>query len=184
MTDRTQTPLVQLKDISISFGGIKAVDHVSLDLYPGEVVGLHVEPADAVACPEAVQAIGSAEAIVLGPGSWFTSVLAPLLVPGIADAVAGSPGRVVVVLNLEEQPGETSGFSPQRHLEVLAAQFPSLRVDTVLADPRRVPDIEALAAASAALGAGLVIAPVASRDGSARHDVDLLASAFGGIFSA
>lgn len=40
MTDQTQTPLVQLKDISISFGGIRAVDHVSLDLYPGEVVGL------------------------------------------------------------------------------------------------------------------------------------------------
>ncbi|MGO4851749.1 ATP-binding cassette domain-containing protein [Phaeovulum sp. W22_SRMD_FR3] len=34
------TPLVELRDISISFGGIKAVDHVSLDLYPGEVVGL------------------------------------------------------------------------------------------------------------------------------------------------
>ncbi len=40
MADQTQTPLVQLKDISISFGGIRAVDHVSLDLYPGEVVGL------------------------------------------------------------------------------------------------------------------------------------------------
>ena len=41
MTDtRTGTPLVELKDISISFGGIRAVDHVSLDLYPGEVVGL------------------------------------------------------------------------------------------------------------------------------------------------
>ncbi|QJF51709.1 ATP-binding cassette domain-containing protein [Roseobacter ponti] len=40
MSDQTQTPLVQLKDISISFGGIRAVDHVSLDLYPGEVVGL------------------------------------------------------------------------------------------------------------------------------------------------
>ena len=40
MTDTSQTPLVQLKDISISFGGIRAVDHVSLDLYPGEVVGL------------------------------------------------------------------------------------------------------------------------------------------------
>lgn len=36
----TQTPLVEMKDISISFGGIKAVDHVSVDLYPGEVVGL------------------------------------------------------------------------------------------------------------------------------------------------
>jgi len=36
----TGTPLVNLKDISISFGGIKAVDQVSVDLYPGEVVGL------------------------------------------------------------------------------------------------------------------------------------------------
>ena len=34
------TPLVELRDISISFGGIKAVDHVNLDLHPGEVVGL------------------------------------------------------------------------------------------------------------------------------------------------
>ena len=33
-------PLVELRDISIAFGGIKAVDHVSIDLYPGEVVGL------------------------------------------------------------------------------------------------------------------------------------------------
>jgi len=34
------TPLVELRDMSISFGGIKAVDHVTVDLYPGEVVGL------------------------------------------------------------------------------------------------------------------------------------------------
>nr|WP_325251072.1 ATP-binding cassette domain-containing protein [Amylibacter sp.] len=39
-TTQTTTPLVELRDISISFGGIRAVDHVSLDLYPGEVVGL------------------------------------------------------------------------------------------------------------------------------------------------
>jgi len=38
--DRSGTPLVELRDISIAFGGIKAVDHVSVDLYPGEVVGL------------------------------------------------------------------------------------------------------------------------------------------------
>lgn len=37
---KTGTPLVEMRDISISFGGIKAVDHVSIDLYPGEVVGL------------------------------------------------------------------------------------------------------------------------------------------------
>ena len=38
--ERTGTPLVEMRDISISFGGIRAVDSVSLDLYPGEVVGL------------------------------------------------------------------------------------------------------------------------------------------------
>ncbi|MCA0204855.1 ATP-binding cassette domain-containing protein [Pararhodobacter sp.] len=40
MVDRSGTPMVELRDISIAFGGIKAVDHVSVDLYPGEVVGL------------------------------------------------------------------------------------------------------------------------------------------------
>jgi D-xylose transport system ATP-binding protein len=39
MSDRG-TPLVELRDISIAFGGVKAVDHVTVDLYPGEVVGL------------------------------------------------------------------------------------------------------------------------------------------------
>jgi len=149
----------------------------------GEVVGLHLEPSDAVACPAAVEAIADAEAIVLGPGSWFTSVLAPLQVRGVGDAVCGAAGRVVVVLNLAPQPGETSGFSPQRHLEVLAAQMPLLRVDTVLADPEHVEDVDALASASAALGARLALAPVASRDGSPRHDVDLLASALGGVLA-
>ncbi len=40
MSNNRGTPLVELRDISISFGGIKAVDHVTVDLYPGEVVGL------------------------------------------------------------------------------------------------------------------------------------------------
>ena len=40
MTMNKETPLVELRDISIAFGGIRAVDHVTVDLYPGEVVGL------------------------------------------------------------------------------------------------------------------------------------------------
>jgi uncharacterized cofD-like protein len=161
----------------------RIVGQVEVATTPGEVVGLHIEPSDALACPAAVEAIDDAEAVVLGPGSWFTSVLAPLQVRGIGRAVTESGGRVVVVLNLAPQPGETSGFSPQRHLEVLAAQMPGLRIDTVLADPSGVTDVDALAAAAAALGGRLALAPVASRDGSARHDVDLLASALGGILT-
>tara|TARA_R110000868_G_scaffold92493_3_gene256699 strand:- start:1071 stop:1880 length:810 start_codon:yes stop_codon:yes gene_type:complete len=38
--DRSAPPLVEMRDISIAFGGVKAVDHASIDLYPGEVVGL------------------------------------------------------------------------------------------------------------------------------------------------
>lgn len=159
----------------------RVVGQVSVAVTRGEVVRLRVEPSDAPACPEAVRAIGEADAVVLGPGSWFTSVLAPLQVRGIGTAVSQAPGRVVIVLNLEAQTGETDGFSPERHLEVLARQMPALRVDTVLADPDRVPDVVALALAAQALGARLVLAPVAARDGSARHDVDLLASALGGV---
>ena len=40
MEENAQTPLVEMKDISIAFGGVKAVDHAYIDLYPGEVVGL------------------------------------------------------------------------------------------------------------------------------------------------
>ena len=40
MSNTARTPLVEMRDISIAFGGVKAVDHVSIDLYPGEVVGL------------------------------------------------------------------------------------------------------------------------------------------------
>jgi uncharacterized cofD-like protein len=150
----------------------------------GDVVALHLDPPDAAACPEAVDAIAEADAIVLGPGSWFTSVLAPLLVRGIGSSVVGASGRIVVVLNLAPQPGETSGFSPQRHLEVLGAQCPGLRVDVVLADPDHVSDVAALAAATQALGGRLVLAQVAARDGSPRHDPDLLAAALGGALFA
>ena len=161
----------------------RIVGQVEVATTPGEVVGLHIEPVDAEACPAAVEAISAAEAVVLGPGSWFTSLLAPLQVRGIHDAVCSAEGRVVVILNLDAQRGETSGFSPHRHLEVLSAQMPSLRIDTVLADPERVADVDALATAAAAMGGRLALAPVASRDGSARHDVDLLASALGGILT-
>jgi len=160
----------------------RVVGQVEVATTRGQVKSLRLEPSDAPACPEAVQAIRGSQAVVLGPGSWFTSVLAPLQVRGIGDAVCQAK-RVVVVLNLAAQPGETSGFSPHQHLQVLADQMPGLTVETVLADPDHVDEVDALAAAARALGARVVLAPVASRDGSARHDVDLLASALGGVLA-
>jgi uncharacterized cofD-like protein len=144
----------------------------------GRVTAVHLEPQDPPACPEALDAVRAADWLVLGPGSWFTSVIPHLLVPELRDCVVRSAARRAVVLNLVPQAGETDGFSPERHLEVLAAHAPDLRLDVVLADRAAVPDTGSLAEAAKALGAELVIADLALGDGTPRHDPVKLANAY------
>ena len=148
----------------------------------GRVVTVRLVPADPPACPEAVGAILDADWVVLGPGSWFSSVLPHLLVPELAKALIETPARKVVALNLAPQPGETADFSPEAHLDVLAAHAPELSVDVVLADERVVAKADTLRAVAADMGGRLVLAPVAMSDGSPRHDPELLAAAYAGIF--
>jgi uncharacterized cofD-like protein len=150
---------------------------------PGRVRSMSLIPADPPACPEAVQAIGAADWVVLGPGSWFTSVLPHLLVPELARALLGTRARRIVALNLAPQPGETEGFSPHTHLEVLAEHAPDLAVDVVLADSQAVAGTRAeLEKAAGLLGGRLVLADLAMGDGSPRHDPRRLAGAFAQIF--
>src|ERR1700731_4432878 len=59
----------------------------------GRVRSMSLVPADPPACPEAVAAVGAADWVVLGPGSWFTSVLPHLLVPGLAEALVTTRAR-------------------------------------------------------------------------------------------
>ncbi len=152
---------------------------------PGHVVSVRLEPGEPPACPAAVEAVLDADWVVLGPGSWFTSVLPHLLVPDIAKALATSRARKVVALNLAPQPGETDGFQPETHLEVLAAHAPQLDVDVVVADPVtiEVGGEAPLREVTDALGAVLAVARVAMDDGSARHDPERLASAYDDIFT-
>ena len=147
----------------------------------GQVAEVQLEPLDPPACREALSAVEAADWVVLGPGSWFTSVIPHLLVPELRDCVVGSAARRAVVLNLVPQAGETDGFSPERHLEVLAAHAPDLRLDVVLADRAAVPDTGSLAEAAKTLGAELVIADLALGDGTPRHDPVKLANAYTGI---
>jgi uncharacterized cofD-like protein len=150
---------------------------------PGRVRSVSLIPADPPACPEAVAAVGAAHWVVLGPGSWFTSVLPHLLVPELAEALVSTRARRLVALNLAPQPGETEGFSPQTHLEVLADHAPGLTVDVVLADRNAVSASAAdLEKAAGLLGGKLVLADLAVGDGSPRHDPRRLAGAFAQIF--
>jgi uncharacterized cofD-like protein len=149
----------------------------------GRVRSVSLIPADPPACPEAIAAVRDADWVVLGPGSWFTSVLPHLLVPELADALISTPARRVVALNLVPQPGETDGYSPHTHLEVLAEHAPQLTVDVVLADRDAAGGSAAeLEKAAAMLGGRLVLTELAMRDGTPRHDPRRLAGAFAEIF--
>jgi uncharacterized cofD-like protein len=150
----------------------------------GEVMRVTLEPADPPACAETLAAVRDADWVVLGPGSWFTSVIPHLLVPELRAALQESPARKLVVLNLVPQIGETEGFSPEQHLEVLARHAPLLDVDVVLAERGQVDNEPSLRAAAGALGAELVIENVASGASTARHDPVLLAAVFERILSS
>ncbi|SCK29828.1 conserved hypothetical protein, cofD-related [Streptomyces sp. WMMB 714] len=161
-------------------------------LTPGEVQQVHLVPHDPPAVTEAVRAVLDADWVVLGPGSWFSSVIPHLLVPDLLDALTATKARRVLSLNLAPQPGETEGFSPQRHLEVLARHAPKLAFDVVLADKDAVPDQESLREAAERLGATAELSAVAAVGGAAqaegpggstaRHDPELLAAAYDRIF--
>ena len=173
-------------DITALIGGLDGVDgrpvqvqgQVEVASTSGEVLGVSLDPADPPACPEAVAAVHAADWVVLGPGSWFTSVIPHLLVPGLFAALHQTPAQRMVVLNLVPQPGETEGFSPEAHLEVLAEHAPELRIDVVLADSCHVEEAPALEETAASLGGRLVVADVAAADGTPRHDPVRLAAAY------
>jgi uncharacterized cofD-like protein len=151
---------------------------------PGQVRSITLLPPDPPAVPEAVQAVLDADWVVFGPGSWFTSVLPHLLVPELAHALHVTAARRLVVLNLAPQPGETEGFSPHKHLEVLAGHAPALTVDAVLADTKAAAtgNLGDLEKAASMLGARLIMADVAAADGTACHDPKLLAGVYAQIF--
>jgi uncharacterized cofD-like protein len=146
----------------------------------GQVRTVALEPASATACPQALEAIAAADLITLGPGSWFTSVLPHLLLPDMRQAITASRASRLVVLNLEAQQGETEGFSPEQHLDVLSAHAPNLRVDTVLADRASVALPQRLASAAARLGAELDLRDVAA-PGTARHDPSTLSESLAAV---
>ncbi|MEO7262340.1 MAG: uridine diphosphate-N-acetylglucosamine-binding protein YvcK [Jatrophihabitantaceae bacterium] len=136
----------------------------------GRVKSVRLLPEDAPACPEAVQAILRADAVILGPGSWFTSVIPHLLVRELAAALINTGALLITVLNLEPQVGETDGFSPEEHLRVLHEHCPPLGVDVVIADQDAVLDRRGLQAYAEGIGARLLLAPIAASDARARHD--------------
>ena len=91
-----------------------------------------LEPGDCKPLPEALRAIDEADAIVLGPGSLYTSVIPNLLVPGMADAIATSKAVKIYVCNVMTEAGETTGYTAQRHLAAIRNHAGDEVVDWVI----------------------------------------------------
>ncbi|MDX6236399.1 MAG: hypothetical protein QOG10_1214 [Kribbellaceae bacterium] len=149
----------------------------------GRVESVRLTPAEPRACREAVAAVGTADWLIFGPGSWYTSVIPHLLVPDLAAAIVASPARRLVTLNLAAEQ-ETLGLSVADHLAALRWHLPELRIDLVLADGKAVGDPEPVDRAAESLGARLVLAPVAVQDGSPRHDPTALGAALVPVLGA
>lgn len=101
---------------------------------------VRLDPPRVAPAPGVSDAIGSADMVLLGPGSLYTSVLPVLLIPGTADALRRTAARIVLVGNLREQPGETEGMDLADHVDALRQHVEGLRIDVVLAhqqDPGR-----------------------------------------------
>lgn len=143
----------------------------------GQVQHVRLVPPDAPACPESVQAIGESDFVVLGPGSWFTSVMPHLLVPELYEAITTTAARRILTLNLRPA-DETAGYTASRHLELLADHAPELRLDHVVVDQSSTANDRHLRPFAESFGAELVVADVAMRDGSPRHDPLRLATVF------
>jgi uncharacterized cofD-like protein len=177
------TPL----DISAEVRGLDPADpramttvrgQVAVATSAGSIESISLIPPDVRPCPEAVAAVRAADAVVLGPGSWFTSVLPHLMVPELREALLETEAHLVVVLNLEAQDGETDGYAAADHLAVLLEHAPGLPIGTVLVDGREADDLSDLERLVKGCGAQLVVDDVARHDGSPRHDPTRLAGAY------
>lgn len=115
-------------------GGRKVQGESRISAAGGHIESLRLEPADARANPEVLQAIAKADAIVLGPGSLYTSILPNLLVPGVAKAVERSGAIKILACNIMTQPGETDGFAASQHLTALREQAGLEGVDYLIAN--------------------------------------------------
>jgi uncharacterized cofD-like protein len=161
----------------------EVVGQVAAATAGSRVLDVALLPDGAPACPQAVEAVTAADWVVLGPGSWFTSVIPHLLVPELAAAITSTPASRCLVVNLDPQTGETAGFAPETHLDELVRHAPKLRLDVVIADSDTVHDARALRSAADRLGATLLLAPLRMADGTPRHDPALLARAFDAVMS-
>lgn len=170
---------------AVDDGGQRIVGESNITKNGGHVREIYLDPEEAPAYPEAIAALRSADMIVVGPGSLFTSVLPNLLVRGIREALAASPALKVYVCNVATQHGETDDFGVREHVTtiekyVYPGLFHYVLANSNIAGP--LPDAWSSSPVSvngyAALESSrLVLTDVVSEENRYRHDPKKLGAA-------
>ncbi len=140
-------------------------------------------PEHVTAVASALEAIRSADAVILGPGSLYTSILPNLLVDGIADTLRKSRAVKIYICNVMTQPGETDGYTASMHVKAILEHAGKGVVDYVLVNSSSIPEkMLAFYAAQGSypveldreelnrLGVGFVHADIMSETDAGHHD--------------
>jgi uncharacterized cofD-like protein len=148
----------------------------------GNVSSVRLLPESAPACKDALEAIELADWVILGPGSWYTSVLPHLLLPELRDALCRTSAKRCLTMNMTNDTKETQGMTAVDHLAVIKRYAPDFTVDVVLADPAVVGDRAEFEAAVAGMGGRAILGKVGSSTGKPVHDPLRLATAYKDMF--
>ena len=144
-------------------------------------------PKKVEAVPAAIEAIENADAIILGPGSLYTSIMPNLLVDGVAKALRTSRAIKIYICNVMTQPGETDNYTASAHAKAILDHAGKGAIDYVLVNSAPLPQefLDANNAAQVevdedkinAMGMGLIKSDLISDTDAGRHDPDKLCKA-------
>lgn len=144
---------------------------------------VHLYPPDVEPVPSSIDAIHNADAIILGPGSLYTSILPNLLVDGIAEAVRSSKAVKIYICNVMTQPGETDGYTASMHAKAILDHAGEGVIDYILVNSAPIAEemrgayalegaypVEVDEAAIEALGVKFIKADLINETNVVRHD--------------
>lgn len=186
--------LQDVKVIAEMDSGDLVEGETAITSHPDQIKSVYLKPSDAKPVDEALRAIEEADAIVIGPGSVYTSIVPNLLVRGVSEAIARSSALKVYVCNVMTQPGETAGYSAADHIRGIVRHTQERIFDYVIVNntvpPESVlmryreqgaelvrPDMDEIKK----MGYVPVVAPLANATELVRHDPRLLAEAIVGL---
>ncbi len=130
----------KVKLVAEHVDGRKTIGESKIPEVRTKIARVYLDPQSCKPCYEAVEAISSADAIVFGPGSLYTSILPNLLVPGILNAILNSSGIKIYVCNIMTECGETDNYKASDHVQALIDHTSPQILDYCIINSSFIPD--------------------------------------------